>query len=106
MAAATRRSPRNERVGRALRRHVRDALLLGAEQQGETPFTFDGLVDAPEGTPAVPAIQVVNAIQPAFVGDLADRPHSLSLMSCGVSWPELMPTSAYVHTSDANELRQ
>lgn len=40
-----------------------------AEQQGKTPFTFthDDLVDAPEGTPAAPAIQIANAIQPAFV---------------------------------------
>ena len=40
-----------------------------AEQQGETPFTLrhDRLLDAPEGTDATPAIQVANAIQPAFV---------------------------------------
>lgn len=39
------------------------------EQQGKNPFTFkhDRLMDAPEGTDSAPAIQVANAIQPAFV---------------------------------------
>lgn len=40
-----------------------------AEQSGKTPFTLrrDRFIGAPEGRPAVSAIQIANAIQPAFV---------------------------------------
>lgn len=40
-----------------------------AEQSGRTPFTLreDRFIGAPEGRPSVSAIQIANAVQPAFV---------------------------------------